>query len=427
LPTDEGPPAHLAGDQPANPGQLEPAADRTERHAEPRSELSLRRQLLPARQAAVANALGDRLAQRLVARTRTVEALSFPDCHRDNLPVGYESATEATRQSYPVLYLLDGRPSFRYTAGIVHGLAESGVIPRMLVVGVPNTNRWRDLTPTPSLEIASSGGGERFLDFVEKELIPYVAGRCRTTEYRIFAGHSLGGLTVLEALATRPTLFAADLAGSPSLEWDNARLVEKLATTLGERSELRAHLVLYLGDERIEREPHFRLLGLLERQAPPGLEWESWVDESLDHLGVRVPGTVQGLRAIFRDWDLRSEQILSLSDDEIAHRYAQASAKYGVLRELGFGALLEAGYWGVHQRSTAARGIELFERLVTRYPDSPLANDSLGEGYERTGQPERALAQFEIAYALAVAEGNTDLEYFRGHLERVRAALEAGG
>ena len=70
----------------------------------------------------------------------------------------------------------------------------------MIVVGIPNTNRGRDLTPTEvdidfftgdSIQYVS-GGGNIFLDFIEKELIPYIDETYPTTPYRTFVGHSFG-------------------------------------------------------------------------------------------------------------------------------------------------------------------------------------------------------------------------------------------
>src|SRR5882757_4216306 len=63
-------------------------------------------------------------------------------------PEGYDQEIDR----YPVLYLLDGDENFVQTVGIVRSLAESGRIPPVLVVGVGNTERTRDLTPRTDVE-----------------------------------------------------------------------------------------------------------------------------------------------------------------------------------------------------------------------------------------------------------------------------------
>ncbi|MDP9048102.1 MAG: esterase family protein, partial [Bacteroidota bacterium] len=97
-------------------------------------------------------------------------------------------------QRYPVLYILDGEDHFQSAVAMVQQI--SGIIPDMIVVGVTNTNRVRDLTPTHVSNPNESGGGESFIKFIEQELAPYVDSKYPTAPYRIFSGHSLGGLTV---------------------------------------------------------------------------------------------------------------------------------------------------------------------------------------------------------------------------------------
>jgi len=52
---------------------------------------------------------------------------------------------------YPVLYLLDGDAHFTSVVGLVQQLSQANgntVLPEMIIVGILNTDRTRDLTPT---------------------------------------------------------------------------------------------------------------------------------------------------------------------------------------------------------------------------------------------------------------------------------------
>lgn len=52
---------------------------------------------------------------------------------------------------YPVLYLLDGTGHFYSVTGMIKQLSTTNgntVSPEMIIVGIPNTDRTRDLTPT---------------------------------------------------------------------------------------------------------------------------------------------------------------------------------------------------------------------------------------------------------------------------------------
>lgn len=54
-----------------------------------------------------------------------------------------------TKQSYPVVYLLDGGSAqFSSVVGMIRQLNLSYSCPELIVVGIPNTERTRDLTPT---------------------------------------------------------------------------------------------------------------------------------------------------------------------------------------------------------------------------------------------------------------------------------------
>ncbi len=55
----------------------------------------------------------------------------------------------ASTTRYPVLYLLDGESQFVQTAAIVQYLADVDRMPPMIIVGLANTNRMRDLSPQP--------------------------------------------------------------------------------------------------------------------------------------------------------------------------------------------------------------------------------------------------------------------------------------
>ncbi|MBO9728499.1 MAG: alpha/beta hydrolase [Chitinophaga sp.] len=141
---------------------------------------------------------------------------------------------------YPVLYVLDGDNHFSLMAEYCRYLSRKdvNVMPEIIIVGIPNTNRTRDLTPTKSIinywgkadtssgfRFKSSGGGNNFLQFVGNELIPYVDAHYKTQAFKIFAGHSFGGITTINCLLTQPDMFGAYIAISPSFWWDKGYLL----------------------------------------------------------------------------------------------------------------------------------------------------------------------------------------------------------
>lgn len=142
-----------------------------------------------------------------------------------------------TNQRYPVLYLLDGDAHFPSVTGMIQQLSQvngNNILPEMIVVGIPNTDRTRDLTPThvtsdlPAMDSnmsKTSGGGQNFLAFIEKELMPHIDSVYPTAPYKVLIGHSFGGLTVIDALTNHPGLFNAYIAIDPSMWYDHQRFL----------------------------------------------------------------------------------------------------------------------------------------------------------------------------------------------------------
>jgi hypothetical protein len=108
----------------------------------------------------------------------------------------------------------------------------TGQIPEAIIVGVENTDRLRDLTP-PGLSVSGSGldmGGDRFLNFLERELLPALAGQFRGGDPVVLVGHSSGGILVTYATATRdrfPWVVAIDVPAHLGDGWLGKRLGER--------------------------------------------------------------------------------------------------------------------------------------------------------------------------------------------------------
>ncbi len=150
-------------------------------------------------------------------------------------------------QKYPVIYLLDGDAHFSSVVGMMGQLSAvngNTICPEMIVVGIPNTNRMRDLSPTKitkdayldSTQVKITGGGENFLSFIEKELMPYIDSNYPTQPYKMLIGHSLGGLLAIQALIHHPKLFNAYIAIDPSMWWDNQKLLKEARKALVDKN-----------------------------------------------------------------------------------------------------------------------------------------------------------------------------------------------
>ncbi|MCH2200172.1 MAG: alpha/beta hydrolase-fold protein [Flavobacteriales bacterium] len=153
------------------------------------------------------------------------------------LPLNYSADSSKT---YPVIYLLDGSrdEDFIHISGIVQfgSFPWINMIPESIVVGIGNVDRRRDFThPSKNKidqeEFPTSGQSEEFISFLEKELQPFINATFRTTEIRTIIGQSLGGLLTTEILFKKPHLFDNYIIVSPSLWWDDERLLDFQSTS----------------------------------------------------------------------------------------------------------------------------------------------------------------------------------------------------
>ncbi|MCA6075050.1 alpha/beta hydrolase [Fulvivirga sedimenti] len=149
------------------------------------------------------------------------------------LPASYH---DDTLHTYPVIYLLDGSKDedFIHIAGLVQFCSFSwiNIIPESIVVGIANTDRKRDFT-YPSMseddrqEFPTSGGSQNFINFLEKELQEIIAKNYRLNDQKTLIGQSLGGLLATEILFKHPGMFDNYIIISPSLWWDDERLLSR--------------------------------------------------------------------------------------------------------------------------------------------------------------------------------------------------------
>lgn len=171
------------------------------------------------------------------------------------LPEGYDS-NDTSR--YPVVYLLDGSANedFIHIVGLYqfNSFPWINQVPRSIIVGIATVDRKRDFT-FPSHIAAeqelypTSGKSDRFIQFIEKELQPYMEHQFRTNDSRTIIGQSLGGLLATEILLKRPALFNNYIIISPSLWWDNGSLLLSGSPILEQSFNSRTDIYIGVGKE----------------------------------------------------------------------------------------------------------------------------------------------------------------------------------
>jgi predicted alpha/beta superfamily hydrolase len=326
---------------------------------------------------------------------------------------------------YPVLYLLDGDAHFNSVSGLVEilggGINGTHVIPDMIVIAIPNTDRTRDLTPTHTLLdfqnnqqdfFKTSGGNNNFLHFIKDELIPHIDSSFRTMPYRVFVGHSFGGITVINALYTIPETFNAYIAIDPSLWWDHQVLLEKAKTYFlhanlkGKALYLAQANTLVTGDTSVNT--HFESIKsfatLLETRNRSGLRWKYDYYADDDHGSVPFISEYAGLRFIFNDYHVHFNEV-ALHPEKIKEQFSQFSEEAGVQFMPPEDVINQLGYNMMNSKKYDL-AIQYFQMNIEYYPKSANVYDSMGEALMNKGDTKRAIEYYQKSLQLNPANDN---------------------
>ena len=221
------------------------------------------------------------------------------------LPGGYATSNKV----YPVVYLMDSQWDFPLVTALYGEQYYDGFIPQMIIVGVtwggtnpnPDSLRARDYTPTNVKGTPQSGGADKFLSFMDKELFPFIEKNYRADKNdRALVGCSLGGLFTMYTLFTHSNLFQRYVAASPAFPWDNEVLYRYEEQYAAAKSNPTAKLFMCVGG--VERSvPGFqKLTGYLNNRHYKSLEIESRVLENTGHSGTKGEGFARGLQFVFK-------------------------------------------------------------------------------------------------------------------------------
>ena len=271
------------------------------------------------------------------------------------VPASYNEETSTT-QTYPVMYVLDGKTAFFPITGVVSFMSEKDhvnyQIPEMIIVGVDTEKRFRDLTPNAStkqpngeeaktpeqkLMMKESGGGERFLRFMQEEVFSYIEKNYRTNPYRIYVGHSLGGLTATYTFLKHPTLFNATISIDPSLWWDGAKYVNEAPELLQKMpmDKMRKYYVSvidsnnYGGALQFHANAIFDIGKAMAKASLKNLQYKVDYIPNTDHSSIPMLSWYNGLLFIFNGYH-KSHYEYMKDPDLIESHFKDIESKIGL-------------------------------------------------------------------------------------------------
>lgn len=348
------------------------------------------------------------------------------------LPRGYDESDAR----YPVVYVLDADWHFTTAVAATRFLAETSYIsahrmPPVILVGIVNHDRNEDDTPTRcvsqhGMSFPTSGGADDFLVFMRDELIPEIDRRYRTHPYRVLCGWSLGGLLTTYALVEHPDIFGGHIAISPSLWWDDRRLVDRAVELAASGERRNRDLVLTIGTAEEGGLCYNAVHTLVERweeRSPAGLNLSFIEIPDEDHNHSPYKAYFDGFRALFADW-FYPEAAFDAGLDSLRQHYAVLS------RRRGYTITVPGHMYAAMARRYLAEdrpddAVAVVEAQCAASAQSAMAYFQLGEICRKVQYNERALDAYSRALQLERASSAPDT-VFINWVENVVAGLDEG-
>ena len=335
------------------------------------------------------------------------------------LPTDYEAGA----MSYPVLFVLYGgqiRGYFSKAVHVVDRLSEEGSIPRMIVVGLANVDRYRDLSPVGRR--GNPSGIEPFSRFVADELIPFVDSDYRTKDFRVLVGPQAGAEFGLYTLAARPGLFDAFIIENP---FRSGPVRDVLTREFGKVMDGGLPSFTYLQVSCYERAGHMDMTAETEmfrafekkvsEREPKNLTLVThYVGNNEDFIPpLRIK---EGLRELFREYRFPdNKEVFGL--DDVTEHYISLSGRFGFEIDVPEMTLVTEAV-DLKGRGDIESAREILDYLIEIYPRSVDGHWQLANLYRELGERGRAIEHYREC--LAIIPGMRPAQYWLEKLEEER-------
>jgi len=341
-------------------------------------------------------------------------------------PEGFDPESD---KQYPVAFILDGEillPALSVTQKFYSG----GFTPEMILIGISNhKNRTRDLTPSlmePSWE--PNGEAADFLEFISKELIPFIKKKYPVTDYRSLIGHSYGGLFSIYTLIHKPELFENYFAIDPSLDWDDQLMLKQLKEVFTTERFVNKSLYISLSGQLHMQKPEMTLENVMQddseftlfarsniafseylrENSGEGLDfdWEFFPKDL--HGTVPLPSLRNGLISLFEWFQMERVELFNIPETSkedllelMNYRAEKLEAHFGY-PEPPFpeDLITMSGYMSM-DRGQMEKAKMFFEQGIHYFPKSANLYDSMADYYEANDDPKSALEFVKKAYEIS--------------------------
>jgi tetratricopeptide (TPR) repeat protein len=273
-----------------------------------------------------------------------------------------------------------------------------------------------------SIGAKKTGGGENFISFLEKELIPYIDSSYSTQPYKMIIGHSLGGLMVVDILANHPKLFNAYISIDPSMWWDKERYLKSAQQKISANKYVNTRFYLAIANSlpdgmaftKLQKDTtadtrHMRAIFALDKHMKAnklnGIKYSSKYYPEDSHTSVPLVSQYDGLRFIFDYYDLKLKpQDFADTAELLANKYQKTYAR--ISEEFGYKVsppertINAFGHYFLSKKQFITSA-SLFKLNLINYPNSHFAYASYGDYYAARKDTSNAIINYEKALSIS--------------------------
>lgn len=388
------------------------------------------------------------LASSSLSGQTTIEHLTIDSKHINEtrtiniaLPNEYKNSTK----KYPLILILDDGLLFNTTNAIVNQLSKTSRMPESIVISLSPGEKHRNHF-APNLynnhrnRMYNYGNHqEKFINFLELELLPLIEKQYRTANFKTFIGFSPSSAIGLYTLLNKPNLFQAYLCfAAGNIIGDgykqDERLIEELENLYSQNEIKQSYLYVVSGSKDANSQPYINtnikdFNEKLSKFNNSTIYTKAETIQGEGHTDVILPGLITAFEFLFpkEKWLVDYTDLIEkegTAKDNICSFYQKLSDEYAFEvypnadRLYSMSCIKNIGRRLLGSKKTQ-EAIEIYKYWVELYPLSHSAHYFLGLSYKENNDNNNAILSFEKAYELALLQKSNDSETYKKAIDNL--------
>jgi len=327
---------------------------------------------------------------------------------------------KSSNKKFPVVYVLEGDTHYKHATISVEKIQKSGWMPASIIVAITdnkNTNT-RDYR----------NEREKFLQFINEEVQPFVGKNFRVNGYKTLFGHAMSGRFVLETFIKTPDEFDNYISANP---YGLKGLISEFEDLLSKNQALDQSLYFTMGtvldNGSYNVDPAEELAKLLKNKAPKSLQWTY---EYLPLHGSHSSANVTLYNGLSKNFTFFQGPFIGSYQEFVdGNKMAGVEAyfkergnKYHISDEVTMGTFMGLGFMLLDGGHPNVAAEILIDAIKDRFPESIELYRVLGRAYMKMEDKEKTIKAYETMVLKAKQQKHPRLDGFESLLKQVKEA-----